>query len=150
MQNIHALFIKSKESHKRSMNVCGRREKISVSVGFQLENASLSNNLFHRGVIKCVVATTAAGNETGLFRNSNASDPLKSRCRAPASPNCGLVIMFLILRCRQCLQMGCSWSPDGCTWANAGERNVNTVFTQPAGRIRPLKCERLSGFMLIR
>lgn len=34
---------------------------------------------------------------------------------------------FLLLRCRRCLQVGCGWSPSGgCSWANAGERNVNT------------------------
>lgn len=52
-----------------------------------------------------------------------------SRWRAAALPTCGLVAMFFILRCRQCLQIGCSWSPHGCTWANAGERNVNTQFS---------------------
>lgn len=95
-----------------------------------MHQGELSNKLFNRRVLKCIAATTTAGNETGLSRYSNASpDPLKSRWRAAALPTCGLVFMFFILRCRQCLQIGCSWSPNGCTWANAGERNVNTQFS---------------------
>lgn len=59
-----------------------------------------------------------------VLQNNDALDRLKSL--GGAELPYGLIGNFLLLRCRRCLQVGCGWSPSGCSWANGGERNVNT------------------------
>lgn len=32
--------------------------------------------------------------------------------------------MFSLFRCQQCIDVGCVWSQNGCSWATAGVKNV--------------------------
>lgn len=59
-----------------------------------------------------------------VLKSNDALDRLNSV--GGAHLPCGLIDNFLLLRCRRCLQVGCGWGPSGCSWANGGERNVNT------------------------
>ncbi|XP_056878572.1 plexin-C1 isoform X1 [Takifugu flavidus] len=66
-------------------------------------------------VVEITLGTTRLEEHINIFNCTNIRDP-------PAS-----------VACRQCLQIGCSWSPNGCTWANAGERNENVCQKVESG-----------------